>query len=67
MNNEIMKIELSDLKNKQESEINQLAKYKALIVSLDITVRERQAMIDLIESALNPEKRNDTLSQILRY
>jgi len=67
MSNETMKAILEELMSKQKADVEQIARYKALMMQLDETVRERSLVIKLLECGNNPEQKNNTLAQVMNY
>jgi len=56
---------LQQLKTSQTTDVEQLAKYKALASTMDEKIRERATLIKLIEAGCNIERKNDSIASIL--
>ena len=50
MANTCLENELNKLNEQQKNDVEQLAKYKSLSASLDVTIRERAEVIRLLQS-----------------
>jgi hypothetical protein len=64
--NEIMKLTLDELINKQKSDTNTLANYKAQIAHLQEQISQRELAIKLLTAALDPNKKNDTIAESIK-
>jgi len=65
MKNEFSTQLLASLKKDQASDVEQVSRYKALMLQLDLIVQERAQTIKLLEQSVNVEAMNMTLREVL--
>lgn len=65
MSNAYLLQQLNILKAEQSKDIEQISKYKGLMQSLDVTVKERAQVIRILEGVAKPENVNATISDLM--